>query len=66
MIEAKTADGVVEGINRLGCEVGVPSFVLVDQDSSILKVLGEAEVKLKDLQLVLYKEKGIKLRTCPG
>ena len=65
VIEAKTADGVVEGINRLGCEVGVPSFVLVDQDSSILKVLGEAEVKLKDLQLVLYKEKGIKLRTCP-
>ena len=36
VIENKSADGVVDGINRLGCEVGFPSFVLVDQDSRIL------------------------------
>ena len=60
VIEGKTADCVIDGINRLGCENGFPSYVLVDQDSSILKVLEEAEVRLKDLQLVLYKERGIK------
>ena len=65
VIEAKTSDGIVEGINRLGCENGFPSFVLADQESSILKVLKEAEVRLKDLQLLLFKEKGIKFRTCP-
>ena len=65
VIEGKTADCVLDGINRLGCENGFPSYVLVDQDSRILKVLEEAEVRLKDLQLVLYKERGIKFRTCP-
>ena len=65
VIETKKTDGVIDGINRLGCEVGIPSFVLVDQDSSIIKALNEAEVNLKDLQHVLYKEKGIKFKTCP-
>ena len=65
VIEAKSADGIVDGVSRLGCEVGIPSFVLVDQDSGILKVLREAEVNLKDVELILYKEKGIKFRTCP-
>ena len=60
VIESKSSDGIVEGINRLGCENGFPSFVLVDQESSILKVLKEAEIRLKDLQLILFKEKGIK------
>ena len=65
VIESKKAEGVVDGINRLGCEVGLPSFVLVDQDSGIMKALKEAEVNLKDLQYILYKEKGIKFKTCP-
>ena len=65
VIESKSADGVVDGVNRLGCEVGFPSFVLVDQDSGILKVLKEAEVNLRDIDLVLSKERGIKFRTCP-
>ena len=63
--ESKTADAVREGVNRLGCEVGLPSFVLVDQDSGIVKMLKDAEVSLRDLNYILYKEKGIKFRTCP-
>ena len=31
----------------------------------ILKVLKEAEVNLKDINLILSKERGIKFRTCP-
>ena len=65
VIEGKSADAVMDGVTRLGCEVGIPSFVLVDQDSGILKVLKEAEVNVRDLQMVLHKEKGIRFRTCP-
>ena len=65
VIETKAADGIIDGVNRLGCEVGIPSYLLVDQESSIIKVLNEAEVNLKDLQLVLHKERGIKFKTCP-
>ena len=65
VIEGKGAYAVIEGINRLGCEVGFPSYFLVDQDSGILKALKEAKVNLKDLQQVVYKERGIKFKTCP-
>ena len=65
VIESKSADGIGDGINRLGCEIGIPSFVLTDQDSGIMKVLKEANVELKDLQLLLHKEKGIRFKTCP-
>ena len=66
VIEGKTADAVVEGVTRLCCEQGgVPSYVLADQDSSIVKVLKEAEVNMKDLELVMFKEKGIKFKVCP-
>ena len=65
VIEGKSADAVAEGVTRLGCEVGMPSLVLVDQDSAIMKVLREAEVDLKNIDLLLFKEKGIRFRTCP-
>ena len=65
IIEGKTADAIVDGLNRLGCEVGIPSFVLVDQDSGIVKVLNEAQIDVKDLDLLLHKEKGIRFKTAP-
>ena len=65
VIENKACDGIVDGITRLGCEVGMPKLILTDQDSGIIKALEESEVSLKDLQLVVYKEKGIMFRTAP-
>ena len=65
VIENKSADGIIDGITRMGCEVGMPKVILTDQDSGIIKALNESEVSLKDLQLVLYKEKGIVFRTAP-
>ena len=65
VIEAKSADGVIDGINRFCCEAGVPSYVLVDQDSGIMKGFKECEVNLRDVQYVLHKEKGIKFQTVP-
>ena len=65
VIESKSAEGVIDGITRLSCEIGVPSFVLADQDSGIIKALKEADVNIRDLQFVLHKEKGIEFKTCP-
>ena len=65
VIEGKSADAIIEGVIRLGCEVGMPSFVLVDQDSGIIKVLREAEVDIRNVDMVLCKERGIRFRTCP-
>jgi hypothetical protein len=36
-IETKTGDGILEGLTRLGCEVGFPYYMLVYQESSLLK-----------------------------
>ena len=51
-------------MTRLGCEVGLPSYLLCDQGSNIMKALREAEVSLKNLQLQLFQEKGIKFEVC--
>jgi len=55
----------VEGVTRLGCEIGMPKLVLTDQDSGIVKMLKEAEVNMKDINLILFKEKGINFKVCP-
>ena len=65
VLEAKSADGVIDGVTRLCCEVGVPSTMLVDQDSGILKALKEVEIDIRDLDLLFHKEKGMKFKTCP-
>ena len=65
VIENKAADGIIDGINRLCYEVGVPKMILTDQDSGIMKALTDCEVSHKDLQHVIYKEKGIVFKTCP-
>ena len=40
-------------------------MILTDQDSGIMKALTDCEVSYKDLQHVIYKEKGIVFKTCP-
>ena len=65
VIESKSADGILDGITRLTCEVGVPTMLLVDQDSGIMKGLKEAEIDIKHLDMKVHKEKGIRFRTCP-
>ena len=55
-------DAPVENVSLFSpeAEVEIPSFVLVDQDSGIVKVLNEAQINVKDLDLLLHKEKGIR------
>merc|ERR1712082_124139 len=65
VIEGKSADAVIDGVNRLGCEVGMSSLILINQDSGIMKAFNEAEVNMKEIYLVLSKENKIRFRTCP-
>ena len=65
VIESKSADGVLEGLTRLGCEHGFPKFLILDQESSFMKAVKDAEVCLKDLQFRSYKEHGIICEVAP-
>ena len=39
VIEGKSAEFIIDGLNRLGCEVGFPSYFLIDKDSGIMRAL---------------------------
>ena len=49
VIESKSADGILEGFTRFGCENGLSKFFLIDQESSILKATRDAEIDLVDI-----------------
>ena len=63
VIESKSADGILDGITRLACEVGVPTLMLVDQDSGVMKALREAECDIRNLDMRVHKEKGMRFKT---
>ena len=55
----------MEGLTRLGCEVGFPNYLLVDKESSIMKTVKEAQVDLRNIQLVMQREYGVKFQAAP-
>ena len=65
VIESKSADGVLEGLTRLGCEHGFPKYLLLDQESSFKKAVDKAEINMRDLELRSYKEHGIICEVAP-
>ena len=65
VVESKSAEGVVSGLIRLGCEHGFPKILLLDQERSFVKTVADAEVFLKDLNLRCYKEYGIECKFSP-
>ena len=65
VIEAKNTAAIIEGLTRFGCECGFPSILVMDKESSFMKVVKEAEVNLHDLNLQVYKEHGIRFEVAP-
>ena len=65
VIESKSADGIDEGLTRFACESGFPYYLLVDQESSVMKVMREAEINLRDMQLVMQREYGVRFQVAP-
>jgi hypothetical protein len=66
VIEKSDHSGVIDALTRLACEIGIPKFLMTDQDTAILKAMQEVEVNMLDTQLKLHKEWGtIEFSTCP-
>ena len=47
VIEGKDAGFILEAVTRLACEMGVPKFLMVDDDSTVHKALRELEVDIR-------------------
>ena len=65
VIEKSDTSGMVDGITRLSCEVGLPKVIMVDEDSAMLKAVQEVEINLVDTQHRLHTEYGIEFSVCP-
>ena len=65
VIEAKNAEAILEGLVRLGCEVGFPACLILDQETSFMKAVRDAEVNLQDLSARAYREYGIRFEVAP-
>ena len=61
--ESKSADDVIDGVSGLDCKVGMGSAILTDQDNGTLEASDKMEVK--EIDLVLFEENKIRLKTCP-
>ena len=65
VIESRNTQSVMEGLTRLGCEQGFPAMLILDQESSFMKIVREAEINLVDLDNRCFREFGIKFYTAP-
>ena len=65
VIEKSDSSGMVDGITRLSCEVGVPKYMMIDGDSALVKVMKEVTFDIKDASLKLQREYGIEFSICP-
>ena len=47
VIEKSDASGIIDGVTRLSCEVGIPKFLMIDQDPALLKALQEVGIQCR-------------------
>ena len=64
-LEGKDAATIIDGFTRMSSEVGIPTKVLVDQDSGAMAAFKSAELDFLDLQHQLQIQYGINFTTCP-
>ena len=65
VVESSSASGIMSGIIRLGCEVGVPSKMFIDQDRASMCGFKSVEFDLRNLQLTLERKYGLEFEVCP-
>ena len=49
VVESTLASGIMSGVIRLGCEVGIPAKMFIDQDRASMCGLGSVEFDLRNL-----------------
>ena len=65
IIETKDVNGICDGLTRLTCEVGAPSKLFIDQETSLMKALKEGEIELLSLENMARKKVQIDFSVCP-
>ena len=65
VVESSLASGIMSGVIRLGCEVGLPAKMFIDQDRASMCGFNNAELDLSNLQLTLDTKYGIDFEVCP-
>ena len=65
VVEGHSAVMLAQGLSRMGCEVGLPARLLIDQDSSFMKVLLKGQVDLVDLETQMRKRATMDFQLCP-
>ena len=65
VVEQSSAAGIVSGVIRLGCEVGLPAKMFIDQDRASMCGLSNAEYDVRNLQLTLERKYGMEFEVCP-
>ena len=66
IIETKDVSGICDGLTRLTCEVGAPSKLFIDQETSLMKALKEGEIELVSLENMARKKVQIDFSVCPA
>ena len=64
VLEKSDAGGIICGLTRLSCEVGMPKYLFCDQDRAIMSALQNAEFNYRDLQMNLHRQKGVIFDLC--
>ena len=64
VVEKSDASGILDAVTRLCCEIGVPSILLADSDSALVKAIRDMEVTMVDLKLQMFNERGIRFELC--
>ena len=65
VLERVLADAIISGMTRLGCEIGVPKKLFIDQAKAIECGLENVEFDLRGLQHKLERQHGIDFEVCP-
>ena len=65
VIESSLASGIMSGVTRLCCEVGIPSKMFIDQDRASMCGFKNVEFDLRNLQLTLETKYGLDFEVCP-
>ena len=65
VVERHLAEAIISAVTRLGCEMGVPKKIFIDQDGSVESGLTNVEFDLLEVQGRLERQFGIEYEVCP-
>ena len=65
VVESSLTSGIMSGVIRLGCEVGLPAKMFIDQDRASMCGFRSVEFDLRNLQLTLERKYGMEFEVCP-